>query len=147
MVKNLLQCGRPGFDPWVMKSPWRREWLPTPVSCLENPIDRGAWWATVMGLQWVRHDWATNIHSKLSGNTGKSLLSNALHAQKQSMCTNSPCHRIHAFLLIYGTLLYCFYYVFLVSFLQRPQRRLRFMRWTRVKGGEIGLSDTALTAE
>ena len=25
------QCGRPGFDPWVGKIPWRREWLPTPV--------------------------------------------------------------------------------------------------------------------
>ena len=24
-------CGRPGFDPWVGKMPWRREWLPTPV--------------------------------------------------------------------------------------------------------------------
>ena len=22
---------RPGFDPWVGKIPWRREWLPTPV--------------------------------------------------------------------------------------------------------------------
>ena len=30
MVKNL-QCRRPGFDPWVGKIPWRREWLPTPV--------------------------------------------------------------------------------------------------------------------
>ena len=26
-----LQCGRPGFDPWVGKIPWRREWLPTSV--------------------------------------------------------------------------------------------------------------------
>ena len=26
-----LQCGRPGFDPWVGKIPWRREQLPTPV--------------------------------------------------------------------------------------------------------------------
>ena len=26
-----LQCGRPGFDPWVRKIPWRWEWLPTPV--------------------------------------------------------------------------------------------------------------------
>ena len=25
-----LQCGRPGFDPWVGKIPWRRERLPTP---------------------------------------------------------------------------------------------------------------------
>jgi len=23
--------GRPGFDPWVVKIPWRRERLPTPV--------------------------------------------------------------------------------------------------------------------
>ena len=31
MVKNRLQCGRPGFDPWVRKIPWRRKWQPTPV--------------------------------------------------------------------------------------------------------------------
>ena len=23
-----LQCGRPGFKPWVRKIPWRREWQP-----------------------------------------------------------------------------------------------------------------------
>ena len=26
-----LQCRRPGFDPWVRKIPWRKEWQPTPV--------------------------------------------------------------------------------------------------------------------
>ena len=26
-----LQCGRPRFDPWVRKIPWRRKWQPTPV--------------------------------------------------------------------------------------------------------------------
>ena len=26
-----LQCGRPGFNPWVGKIPWRREWQPSPV--------------------------------------------------------------------------------------------------------------------
>ena len=31
MVKNLLQSRRSRLDPWVGKSPWRREWLPTPV--------------------------------------------------------------------------------------------------------------------
>ena len=30
-VKNLPVIRRPGFDPWVGKIPWRREWLPTPV--------------------------------------------------------------------------------------------------------------------
>ena len=28
-------------------------------SCLENPTDRGAWWATVHGSQRVRHDLST----------------------------------------------------------------------------------------
>ena len=27
----ILQCGRPGFDPWVGKISWKRERLPTPV--------------------------------------------------------------------------------------------------------------------
>ena len=27
-----LQCRRPGFDPWVGKILWRREWKSTPVS-------------------------------------------------------------------------------------------------------------------
>jgi len=31
MVKNLPAMGRLGFNPWVGKIPWRREWLPTPV--------------------------------------------------------------------------------------------------------------------
>ena len=26
-----LQCGRPGFNSWVRKIPWRRKWQPTPV--------------------------------------------------------------------------------------------------------------------
>ena len=26
-----LQCGRPEFDPWIWKIPWKREWLPTPL--------------------------------------------------------------------------------------------------------------------
>ena len=26
-----LQCGRPGFNSWAGKIPWRREQLPTPV--------------------------------------------------------------------------------------------------------------------
>ena len=38
---------RHGFDPWVGKIPWRREWLPT---CLEKPVDRVACWTTVFGI-------------------------------------------------------------------------------------------------
>ena len=31
IVKNHLQCGRLGFDPWVGKIPRRRAWQPIPV--------------------------------------------------------------------------------------------------------------------
>ena len=36
-----------GFNPWVRKIPWRRHGNPFQYSCLENPMDRGAWRATV----------------------------------------------------------------------------------------------------
>jgi len=29
---------------------------PSQYSCLRNPMDRGAWWATVHGVRRVRHD-------------------------------------------------------------------------------------------
>ena len=29
--ESTCNVGRPGFDPWVGKIPWRREQLPTPV--------------------------------------------------------------------------------------------------------------------
>ena len=50
MVTDRTEWGRPGLDPWVGKSPWRREWLSTPVFLLENSGERGAWWATAHGV-------------------------------------------------------------------------------------------------
>ena len=38
------------FNPWVMKIPGGGHDNPLYYSCLENPMDRGAWWATVHGL-------------------------------------------------------------------------------------------------
>ena len=29
--RTCLQCGRPGFSPWVEMIPWRRKWQPTPL--------------------------------------------------------------------------------------------------------------------
>ena len=49
-VCQCRRCKRLGFDPWVGKIPWRRAWQPTPVSCLENPMARGGWQATVHGV-------------------------------------------------------------------------------------------------
>ena len=48
-VKNPPAKAGDGFDPWVRKIPWRREWQPTPV-LPGSPMNRGAWWATVRGV-------------------------------------------------------------------------------------------------
>ena len=54
VVKNLLanagDAGGVGFNPWVRKIPWRGRSSPLQYSCLENPMERGAWWATVHGV-------------------------------------------------------------------------------------------------
>ena len=56
--KILLQCGRPGFDPWVGKIPWRRIWQPTPVfSPGESPWTEEPGGLQSMGSQRVGHDW------------------------------------------------------------------------------------------
>ena len=54
--KVYLQYRRPGFDPWVGKLLWRREWLPTQYSCLENSMDRGTWRSTVHSVakSWIQ---------------------------------------------------------------------------------------------
>ena len=50
LVSFCLRCRRRGFSPWVRKIPWGRNGNPLKYSCLENPVDRGAWWATVHGV-------------------------------------------------------------------------------------------------
>ena len=35
------------LDPWVGKIRWWRAWQPSPMSCLENSMDKKALWATV----------------------------------------------------------------------------------------------------
>ena len=51
MVKNPLAKERDeGSIPGSGKIPQRRKWQSTPVFCLGNPTDRGAWWAVVHGV-------------------------------------------------------------------------------------------------
>ena len=56
MVKNLSAMQRPGFDPWAGKTPGGGHGNPLQYSCLENPIDRGAWRVPSMGSQRIRHN-------------------------------------------------------------------------------------------
>ena len=44
------RCKRHGFDPWVRKIPRKRACNPLQYSCLENPLERGVWRATVRSV-------------------------------------------------------------------------------------------------
>ena len=54
MVKNMPANVRDirdvGLIPGSGRSPGGGHGNPLPYSCLENPTDRGAWWATVHGV-------------------------------------------------------------------------------------------------
>ena len=54
MVKNWLanvgDAGDLDSIPGSRRSPGGRNGNPLQYSCLENPMDRGAWWATVHGV-------------------------------------------------------------------------------------------------
>ena len=47
---NLRDKGDAGSIPGLGRSPGGEHGNPLQYSCLENPVDRGAWWATVHGV-------------------------------------------------------------------------------------------------
>ena len=59
-----LWCRRPGFDPWIGKFLWRKEWQLTPVFLPgEFHGQRSLAGYSLWGLQRVGHDWATHTHT------------------------------------------------------------------------------------
>ena len=52
-------AGDPGLIPGLGRYPGERNGNPLQDSCLENPMDRGAWRATVHGVTRVRHNLVT----------------------------------------------------------------------------------------
>ena len=58
-------AGDLGSLPGSGKSSGEGNGNPLQYSCLENPMDRGAWWATVHGVARVGHDLATKLTTDL----------------------------------------------------------------------------------
>ena len=60
-VSKESACNAGDLDliPGSGRSPGERNGNPLQYSCLENPMDRGPWKATVHGVARVRHDLAT----------------------------------------------------------------------------------------
>ena len=48
--ESACKAGDLGSIPGLGRSPGGEHGKPTPVSCLETPVDRGAWQATVHGV-------------------------------------------------------------------------------------------------
>ena len=54
--ESACSVGDPGLNPGLGRSPGEGQGNPLQYSCLENPMDRGAWWATVhvVTKSWTR---------------------------------------------------------------------------------------------
>ena len=51
---SACNAGDPGSIPGSRRSPGEGNGNPLQYSCLENPMDREAWWATVHGVKKCR---------------------------------------------------------------------------------------------
>ena len=67
IIKSLpANAGDTGLIPGLERSPGEGNGSPFQYSCLENPMDRGAWWDTVHGVaesdvtEWL----SANIHTE-----------------------------------------------------------------------------------
>ena len=63
--KSACSAGDPGSIPGSGKSPGEGNGNPLRYSCLENPMDKGAWWATVLGVARVGQSLVTKPPRKL----------------------------------------------------------------------------------
>ena len=59
--ESACNAGDPGLIPGLGRSPGEGNGNPLQYSCLENPMDRGAWRATVYELARVGHNLATRL--------------------------------------------------------------------------------------
>ena len=58
--ESACNAGDPGLIPGLGRSPGEGNGNPLQCYCLKNPMDRGAWQATVHGVARVGHDLAPN---------------------------------------------------------------------------------------
>ena len=69
MVKNLpANAGDAGSIPGLGRSPAEGNGNPLQYYCLGNPMDRGAWWATVHEVARVGHNLVTKQQQQININ-------------------------------------------------------------------------------
>ena len=65
---SAYNAGDPGVIPGSGRSPGEGNGTPLQYSCLENPMDRGVWWATIHGVakSWTQLSDFTSLHFRLA---------------------------------------------------------------------------------
>ena len=71
--ESFCNVGDLGFIPGLGRPPGEGNGNPLQYTCLENPMDRRAWWATVHGVARVGDDLATKPPPKDNYPDGRSL--------------------------------------------------------------------------
>ena len=66
--ESACNAGYPGLIPRLGRSPGKGNGNPLQYSRLENPMDREAWLATVLGVTRFRHDLMTKPSHQINGN-------------------------------------------------------------------------------
>ena len=109
LVKNLPANGedikkhkRWGFNYWIGKITWRRKWHLLQYCCLENSMDRGAWWVGY-------HPWGCKeLNLTQCAGTGiykKGQVSNNFHLEKinwiQMLYRNEMINESHIWVLMH----------------------------------------------
>ena len=73
MQETTSNLGDPGLVPGSGSSPGEGNGNPLWYSCLENPMDRGVWWATVHGDTRVRPNLAAKLVRRGQFTLGKKM--------------------------------------------------------------------------
>ena len=73
--ESAHNAGDLGLIPGSGRSPGKGNGYSLQYSCLENPMDRGIWQATIHGVARVRHDLVTKTkQTKMGDRRGKQML-------------------------------------------------------------------------
>ena len=79
--ESARNVGNMGLIPGLGRSPGEGHGNPPQYSCPENPMDRGAWWATVHE---VGHDWTTMHSTAQKHNIVKQPYFNKIHLKDKN---------------------------------------------------------------
>ena len=82
MCESPCNSGDPGLIPRLGRSPGEGNDYPLQYSCLENTMDRGAWWATVHGV--------TKSRTQLSDFTLTISIAGLLNSHLRSLFQTQP---------------------------------------------------------